>query len=47
MKFIETFTLKILIKLEILDCHKMVNMDDSILERLLKEDSGDNYEDQY
>lgn len=35
------------IKLEILDCHKMVNMDDSILERLLKEDSGDTYEDQY
>ena len=35
------------IKLEILDCHKMVNMDESILEKLLRDDSGDNYEDQY
>ena len=35
------------IKLEILECHKMVQMDDSLVEKLLREDNGDTYEDQY
>ncbi len=35
------------IKLEILECHKMVSIDDSLLEKLLREDDTDNYEDQY
>ena len=35
------------IKLEILECHKMTQMDDALLEKLLRDDGGDSYEDQY
>ena len=35
------------IKLEILDCYKMVQMDDSILENLLRDEGADSYEEQY
>lgn len=35
------------IKLEILECHKMVEVDDHILEKLLREDDSDIHEDQY
>jgi hypothetical protein len=35
------------IKLEILDCHKMVNVDDAILDKLLQAEEVDAYEDQY
>jgi hypothetical protein len=33
------------IKLEILECHKMTQMDDALLEKLLRDDGGDSYED--
>lgn len=35
------------IKLEILDCHKMTQMDDALLEKLIRNDGGESYEDQY
>lgn len=36
------------IKLEILECHQAVSIDDALLEKLVKrEDDGINYEDQY
>jgi hypothetical protein len=35
------------IKLEILDCHKMVNIDDTILDKLLRDEDVETYEDQY
>ena len=37
------------LKLEILDCHKTVSIDDAMLEKLIctTESEGGNYEDQY
>lgn len=35
------------LKLEILECHKLVNIDDAVLEKLLRDDSGETYEDKY
>ena len=35
------------IKLEIMDCSRMVQLDDSILENLLRSEDADSYEEQY
>ena len=35
------------IKLEVIDCYKLVQMDDSILETLLRDEGADSYEEQY
>lgn len=35
------------LRLEILDCHKMVSVDEVLLEKLLKGDESNSYEEQY
>ena len=45
MSFIKEFYTEI--KLEVIDCYKLVQMDDSILETLLRDEGADSYEEQY